>query len=78
MSICPKSSMIWSSGSWLDVEIHEGRKREVRRLFESQGYSVLELKRLRFAGLSLGKLASGAWRHLSAAEVRGLKKKVGL
>ncbi len=64
--------------SWLDVEIHEGRKREVRRLFESQGYSVLELKRLRFAGLSLGKLASGAWRHLSAAEVRGLKKKVGL
>jgi pseudouridine synthase len=64
--------------SWLDVEIHEGRKREVRRLFESEGHAVLELKRLRFAGLSLGKLNSGAWRSLSSEEVRGLKKLVGL
>jgi 16S rRNA U516 pseudouridylate synthase RsuA-like enzyme len=60
------------------VEIHEGRKREVRRLFESQGHAVLELKRLRFAGLSLGKLASGAWRFLSSDEIHALKKMVGL
>ena len=64
--------------SWLDVEIHEGRKREVRRLFESQGHPVLELKRLRFGGLSLGKLAPGAWRSLSPNEIRGLKRLVGL
>ncbi|MGB2906554.1 MAG: pseudouridine synthase [Candidatus Aminicenantaceae bacterium] len=64
--------------SWLDVEIHEGRKREVRRLFESQGYPVLSLKRLQFAGLSLGRLAPGAWRVLSPAEIRALKKQAGL
>ncbi|MFA9453602.1 MAG: pseudouridine synthase [Candidatus Aminicenantaceae bacterium] len=64
--------------SWLDVEIHEGRKREVRRLFESQGYPVLSLKRLQFAGLSLERLAPGAWRVLSPAEIRALKKQAGL
>jgi len=64
--------------SWLDVEIHEGRKREVRRLFESQGHPVLILQRLQFAGLSLGRLAPGAWRALSPAEIQALKKQVGL
>lgn len=67
-----------ASHSWLDVEIHEGRKREVRRLFESQGHPVLLLKRLQFAGLSLGRLAPGAWRVLSPTEIRALKKQVGL
>ena len=65
-------------GSVLDVEIHEGRKREVRRMFESQGNPVLTLKRLRFAGLSLGKLKAGTWRHLRAGEVKKLKTLVGL
>jgi pseudouridine synthase len=64
--------------SWLEVEIHEGRKREVRRMFESQGHIVLVLKRLRFAGLSLGRLGPGCWRDLSEPEIRALKKRVGL
>jgi pseudouridine synthase len=64
--------------SVLDVEIHEGRKREIRRMFESQGNPVQTLKRLRFAGLPLGKLKAGTWRHLRSDEVRKLKTQVGL
>jgi len=64
--------------SWLDVEIHEGRKREVRRLFASQGSRVVRLKRLHYAGLGLGKLKSGTWRHLRPSEIRKLKAQVGL
>jgi pseudouridine synthase len=64
--------------SWLEIELHEGRKREVRRMLEQVGHQVMVLKRVRFAGLSLGGLRSGAWRNLSAGEVRRLKKKVGL
>lgn len=64
-----------SKHSWLQVEVHEGRKREVRRLFKSIGHPVLILKRLRFAGLSLGSLKPGEWRFLTQAEIRELRDK---
>ncbi len=67
-----------SKHSWLQVEIHEGRKREVRRLFKSIGHPVLILKRLRFAMLSLGGLKTGEWRYLTQAEIRGLRDRTGL
>jgi len=58
----------------LSFEIHEGRKREVRRMCEAIGCPVMQLKRIKFAGLVLGKLKSGQWRHLSPAEVKNLKR----
>ncbi|MGB9006165.1 MAG: pseudouridine synthase [Candidatus Aminicenantales bacterium] len=67
-----------SGSSLLRVEIHEGRKREVRRMFEAVGHRVTMLKRIAFGGLELSPLASGRWRFLSAKEVRALKEKVGL
>jgi len=67
-----------SGSSLLRVEIHEGRKREVRRMFEAVGHRVTMLKRIAFAGLELSPLPSGRWRFLSAKEVKGLKDKVGL
>ncbi len=67
-----------SQHGWLEIELHEGRKREVRRMLEHVGHRVLVLKRLRFAGLSLGRLRSGAWRNLTVHEVRRLRRKVGL
>ncbi len=73
-----KAVSLGSRNSWFEVEIHEGRKREIRRMFESQGHIVLVLKRLRFAGLSLGKLGSGCWRDLTGPEIRALKKLAGL
>jgi len=60
------------------IEIHEGRKREVRKMFEALGYRVSDLKRTSFAGLTLESLKPGQWRFLEAGEIRTLKKKAGL
>ncbi|MHB8095861.1 MAG: pseudouridine synthase [Candidatus Aminicenantales bacterium] len=60
------------------VEIHEGRKREVRKMFEALGYRVSDLKRTSFAGLTLERLKPGQWRFLEPGEIRMLKKKAGL
>ena len=64
--------------SVLEVDIYEGRKREVRRMFDAIGHRVVSLKRIRFAGLSLGKLKPGHWRHLTPGEIKRLKQKVDL
>jgi len=62
----------------LRVEIREGRKREIRKLFEAVGYPVDHLKRVDFAGLTLEGLKIGEWRYLGGAEVRRLKSLAGL
>ncbi len=54
------------------IIIHEGRKRQVRRMFESLGHRVLALKRIRMGNLNLGNLPEGKTRPLSAREVRSL------
>jgi len=64
--------------SILQVEIHEGRKREVRRMLTALGHDVLELKRVSFAGLSLSHLPAGRWRFLTAREIERLRRLVGL
>ncbi|MFB0565848.1 MAG: pseudouridine synthase [Candidatus Aminicenantaceae bacterium] len=64
--------------SLLRIEIYEGRKREVRRMFESIGHRVARLTRVGFAGLKLEKLKSGRWRFLKPGEVRRLRKQVKL
>jgi pseudouridine synthase len=64
--------------SILVVEIHEGRKREVRRMLEIVGHPVQTLKRVEFAGLRLAPLAYGKWRFLKKEEVRHLKMQVRL
>lgn len=55
--------------------IHEGRKRQVRRMFDHLGHHVLALKRIRMGNLSLGKLQEGEIRELSAQEVQMLLKR---
>jgi 23S rRNA pseudouridine2605 synthase len=60
------------------VEIHEGRKREVRRMLEGIGHPVQTLKRVEFAGLRMAALPYGQWRFLKKEEVRQLKKLVHL
>lgn len=55
------------------VEIHSGRNRIVRRIFESLGYRVVRLDRVYFAGLTKKNLARGKWRFLSEKEVVYLK-----
>ena len=51
------------------VTIHEGRNRQVRRMFDAVGHKVLLLRRVRFGPLELGSLRRGEWRELTAEEV---------
>jgi 23S rRNA pseudouridine2605 synthase len=55
------------------VEIHSGRNRIVRRIFESFGYKVTKLDRVYFAGLTKKGLSRGKWRFLSDKEIFALK-----
>jgi 23S rRNA pseudouridine2605 synthase len=57
----------------LGVEIHSGRNRIVRRIFEHLGYDVKNLDRVVFAGLTKKNIERGKWRFLSEKEVRDLK-----
>ena len=57
----------------LGVEIHIGRNRIVRRIFEHLGYNVKKLDRVMFASLTKKNLPRGKYRHLSPKEVMGLK-----
>jgi len=59
--------------STLGVEIHSGRNRIVRRIFEHLGYDVKNLDRVMFAGLTKKNVERGKWRFLSEKEVRELK-----
>ncbi|HEY2721772.1 MAG TPA: pseudouridine synthase [Chitinophagaceae bacterium] len=57
----------------LGIEIHSGRNRIVRRIFEHLGYDVKNLDRVVFAGLTKKNVERGKWRFLSEKEVRDLK-----
>lgn len=56
------------------VTIHEGRNRQVRRMFDAVGHKVLLLRRVRFGPLELGSLRRGEWRELTAQEVELLHR----
>ena len=56
------------------IEIHSGRNRIVRRIFESLGYRVVKLDRVYFAGLTKKNLPRGKWRYLSQDEVNHLRQ----
>jgi 23S rRNA pseudouridine2605 synthase len=60
--------------SELIVELHCGKNRIIRRLFEELGYEVIKLDRAAYAGVTKQKLLSGQWRHLFHDEIQQLKK----
>ncbi|MET1219171.1 MAG: pseudouridine synthase, partial [Glaciecola sp.] len=77
--IVPRPSGDESINSWFNVTLSEGRNREVRRLWESQGVQVSRLIRLRYGPLELKKrLPQGAWIELELPEVNVLRKQVQL
>jgi 23S rRNA pseudouridine2605 synthase len=57
----------------IGIELHSGKNRIVRRIFESLGYQVIKLDRVFFAGLTKKDLPRGRWRHLTEEEVNVLK-----
>ena len=63
----------------LEVTIHEGRNRQIRRMFAAIGYLVVKLERVSFGPLTLEKtLSSGTYRPLTVKEVQQLRSQVGL
>ncbi|MGD0198691.1 MAG: pseudouridine synthase [Solirubrobacteraceae bacterium] len=58
----------------IELELREGRKRQVRRMCEAIGHPVTALERVRFGSLELGSLAPGAHRRLSDAELEALRQ----
>ena len=62
------------SGCWFELTIHEGRNRQVRRMCEAVGLSVVRLKRIRLDFLDLNEIATGRYRRLRDSEIVKLKK----
>ena len=65
-------------GTWLELELHEGRNRQIRRMGEAVGHPVVRLHRSRYAGIGLRNLPPGSWRELHDHELREIAEKVGL
>jgi 23S rRNA pseudouridine2605 synthase len=59
----------------IKIVIHEGRKRQVRKMFEAVGHPVLNLKRIAYGKLELGELAPGKYRYLSPGEIKMIFRK---
>ena len=57
----------------IGIELHVGRNRIVRRIFEHLGYEVVKLDRVSFSGLTKKRLSRGQWRFLSSKEVDFLR-----
>jgi 23S rRNA pseudouridine2605 synthase len=69
-----KRKKIINNNTLIDITIHEGRNRQVRRMFEAIGHPVIWLKRIAFGTLEIGKMKPGEWRYLTTQEVESLKK----
>ena len=63
---------VGSRKAWLEVVLHEGRNRQIRRLMAACGLEVLRLVRVAIGPVVLGDLAKGAWRALDEAELAAL------
>lgn len=60
--------------SRIELTLHEGRKRQVKRMCDAVGHPVTRLHRSRYAGLDLDGLAPGEWRELTREEVEALRR----
>jgi 23S rRNA pseudouridine2605 synthase len=58
----------------IGIELHSGKNRVIRRIFEKLGYDVRKLDRVYFAGLTKKNLSRGEWRYLNDKEIGMLKR----
>ncbi|GAA3114497.1 hypothetical protein GCM10010520_68030 [Rhizobium viscosum] len=63
--------------SWIEVELQEGRNRQIRRMLEALDIACLRLVRVAIGGLELGGLPKGSVRALTESELKDLRRKVG-
>lgn len=62
------------NNTWFEMSIHEGKKRQIRRMFKEINHPVLKLTRIKFGALSLGDLKPGGYRFLTAEEIEKMKR----
>jgi pseudouridine synthase len=67
-----------SDNKEIGITIHEGRYRQIRRMFERLGYKVRKLHRVSFGGITVSGMKRGEWRYLTEKEIKKLKRLVGL
>lgn len=65
------------NNSLVDITIHEGKNRQVRKMCSAIGHPVINLKRIRIGKIELGELKKGTWRYLTADEIKYLKSLEG-
>lgn len=71
----PASFQLIRSGEkngWIEVQLKEGRNRQIRKMLESESIDVLRLIRVQLGNITLGDLQKGEWRELNEAEVKNL------
>jgi len=64
--------------TFVEIKIKEGKKRQIRRMFQELGYEVKKLRRVKFGPIKLGNLKKGQWRYLTEKEIKILYKITGL
>ena len=64
--------------SLLEIALHEGRKRQIKRMCKTVGHPVQTLVRISFGSLTAAGLEPGQWRYLTSEEVTGLRRMIGL
>jgi 23S rRNA pseudouridine2605 synthase len=70
-------SLVRRAPPTVELVLHEGRNRQVRRMIEAIGHSVVHLHRPTYGGLGLGGLPVGEWRMLTPAEIDALRRSTG-
>src|SRR3989304_9098203 len=61
------------ANSWVEITVHEGRYRQVRRMLEEGGYPEIKLIRVTYGSLALGNVPLGKYRHMTPDEIKRLK-----
>lgn len=64
--------------TWLEIVLHEGRNRQIRRLGDAAGYPVSRLIRVEYAGITVDDVTPGKWRHLTKDELLDLRRRFGV
>ena len=65
-----------NSRSVVELELTEGKNREIRRLFSALGLTISRLQRIRIGPIKLGELPAGKWRTLTGPEIKSLLPKI--
>ena len=66
------------NNSWIEMTIYEGKKRQIRRMLERVSHPVIRLMRVRIDGIEMGELSPGAYRRMTAEEMKKISRELQL